>query len=855
MTETAARSTAAPTARVPALRPPGPDDTVPARLAELAAAVPDAVALDAADGRLTYAGLHERVRALSGELAALLAEQPGPAAVGIWAEQDTTSVAALLAGSTTGRPVVALDVTLPAERVAQIAGRAGVTVVLADDARREAAAALPGVTTVRGLRPTPGAPTAEPPPLTGDTPASLLFTSGTTGVPKGLVYTHRTVLGSGYNHRDAWRLTPDDRVAIVFPTSFAAGQITLFTTVFNGATACIRDVRVHGVADAVEWVQRARVTVLPCAPSLLRALGAALPEGSVLPDLRLVPTGGEKVFGQDVLDLRPHLRPDASVMNWLGSSETQGLATFEVGPDDPVPAGVLPAGRALPLHEFEVLADDGTPVPAGQPGTLHVTSAHHAAGYWADPGLTAEKFTPLPDGRVRVRSGDRATLDEDGVMRLLGRADDAVKIRGYLVEPAEVEAALRALPQVRDTVVRAQPDERGLDRLVAWVVPDASGGTASAATVRSGVARRLPDYMVPRDVVLLEELPRNERGKVVAAELPPVPPRPAPVPPATPDEAALEPIWARILHLEHVGRDESFTALGGDSLAVEEMLASVTSELGAELTTADLAEHPTLAGFAELVGAARRDARGTRRASNVVRLRTTGTRPPVLCFAGAGGAAAAFAPLAGALGPDQPVYALQVHGLEDRGVPDWSVRLAARRYLRQVERIAPEGPVVLVGHSLGGLFALAVAHLLNRRGRQVVELVLVDTYLPLRSRPATAPRQGPAADPLPARELWRTRLQVATAGLVRRPPEVQKEVFHQHGARIARVHRPAPWPGRALLVQSTENDDDPAWWDAVLTGEHEVLRLDGDHNAVLRLPYVVRLAEHLTATVDRHLDR
>jgi acyl-coenzyme A synthetase/AMP-(fatty) acid ligase/thioesterase domain-containing protein/acyl carrier protein len=841
---------------LPDLQPPGPDDTVLGRLAELARWIPDAVALDAADGTLTFGELYQRVLALSAELVEAVEAAPGRPSIGIWAEQDTTSIAALLAALTTGTPCVELDITLPEARVAEIAQRGDVGIVLADDARREAAAALPGVIGVRGLLPTREAP-AEPVQhgVTGDTPACLLFTSGTTGAPKGVVYTQRTVLAGGYNHRDALRITSTDRVAIVFPISFAAGLITMCAAVFNGATACIRDPRVHGVADAVEWVQSARISVLACAPSLLRALGAALPDGLVLPDLRLIATGGEKSFGQDVVDIRPHLRREASVMNWLGSSETGGLSTFEVASTDPVPAGVLPAGRALPLHVFEILGEDGAVLPAGEPGILHITSGHHAAGYWKDPEQTAEKFLPLPDGRVRVRSGDRATLDEDGVMRLLGRADDAVKIRGYLVEPAEVEVALRSLPQVRDVVVRAQPDERGLDRLIAWVVPDPAGGTASPAVLRSGVARRLPSYMVPRDVVLLEELPRNERGKVVAAALPPVPERPTPVPPATPTEAVLEPIWGRILHLEHVSRDESFTALGGDSLAVEEMLASVTSQLGAELTTADLAERPTLAEFAALVAARRADRSG-RRTSNVVRLRTTGTRPPVFCFAGAGGAAAAFSPLAGALGPDQPVYALQVRGLEDRGVPDWTVGQAARRYLRQLEEIAPEGPVVLVGHSLGGLFALAVAHLLRERGREVVDLVLVDTYLPLRARPDDAPRrQGPEAAPITRAQLWRTRLQVLTAGLVRRTAEVQKEVFHQHGARVARFHRPQPWPGRALLVLSTENDDELAWWEPLLTGEHEVLRLEGDHNALLRLPYVVRIAEQVTAAVDRVAQR
>jgi amino acid adenylation domain-containing protein len=819
------------------------------RLAELARTIPGRTALDSAAGSLTFADLHERVLALSAELTALLGTGAPGRSIAVYAEQDTDSAAAIVAAATTGAPCVVLDVTMPLARVAQVAEAADVAVVLADGPRQADAATLRAGAVVRGLLPEGDAPAPAERAVTLESPALLLFTSGTTGGPKGVLFTQGTVLASAYNHGRAWRLTPQDRVGVVMPTSFGAAMNVLFGALLNGAAACLRDPRLHGLADLAGWLESARISVLCCTPSLLRALSGVLPAGHVLPDLRLVPTGGEKVFGRDVTVFRPHLTLDASVMNWLGSSEGSGLSVFEVRAGDPVPDGVLPAGPPLPLQEFEVLDEEGRPVPAGEVGTLHITSAYLAAGYWDDPAQTAEKFTAQPDGRTRFRSGDRARLDADGVLHLVGRADDAVKIRGYLVEPAEVEVALRALPQVRDVVVQARPDETGQDRLVAWVAPDPTGGTASAAVLRAGVARALPAWMVPRDVVLLEDLPRTERGKVDVRGLPPVPARPRPTPPQTPAEEAVEAIWSALLHLEQVGREESFTALGGDSLAVEEMLAAVQGRLGAGLTTADLAEHATLAEFAALV--ASEGGRPGRRGSDLVQLRTTGSRPPLFCFAGAGGAAAAFGALAGALDPDQPVHAFQVHGFESRGLPDWTVGRAARRYLRRLEQLAPEGPVLLAGHSLGGLFALSVAHLLRARGREVRLLVVLDTHLPLPARGEGAERRvGPAAAPISRAELWRTRLQVLTAGLVHRPPEVQKEVFHQHGARVGRFHRPQPWPGRTVLVLSAENEDEDAWWEPLLPGEHEVHHFDCGHNALLRHPYVDRIAALVTAAVD-----
>ena len=808
---------------IPELVVPGPHERVQQRLTELASLLGDQVALESADGRLTFADLDTRARALAEELRAAGGEggTPDRSPIGILAEQCADSVVAMYGIMETGRPHVVLDVLLPEARVAQIVECAGIRTILADDDRQKVAATLPGVREVRSL--VPGGDTPVPAPEEKsmlDSPASLAFTSGTTGAPKGVVYTHRTVLAIGYTGRVALGTRPGERVALVLPQAFAAGQIVATGALLNGATLCIRDPRVGGIDDLAAWVDAARVTVLVATPSLARSLVGGLPDGAVLGPVRLLVTCGEQLFGADITAFRPHLRPDTVVMNWLGSSETEALTCYPVGSGDPVPDGVVPAGRVLPLRELQLLGPEGRTVPPGEPGILHVVSAHMSTGYWADPAGTARVFEQLPDGRTRFRSGDRGSLGTDGILRLHGRADDAVKVRGYLVEPAEVEAALRGLPDVLDAVVRGRPGAAGDNRLVAWVVPDPGKPRPTPVALRKAIGGLLPDYMVPRDVVLLDDVPRNERGKVAVSALPEPQLRSEPVPPATPTEAALERIWSTLLQLDHIGRDESFTALGGDSLAVEEMLAAVEDQFGASATAGDVVAHATLAEFAALVDT--RQAGRRRQGTPVVSLRPASAGVPVFCFPAIGATASSLRALADLLDGDHPVYAFDGTG---PAAPGLGMERAARRCTATIEELVGEGAVALVGHGLGGLLALRVGHILQAGGHQVVLLTLIDTPVPA---------AGPA----------RPRLAALRAGLSRGagrtgsgprpsrrtggPRGVYRALSGLYGEGVARFHRPDPWYGRALVLLPHDGPHDVADYEALVQGQHEIHRLAAD---------------------------
>ncbi|WP_196073263.1 alpha/beta fold hydrolase [Nakamurella alba] len=843
------------------------------RWAEVVRARPDAVALSCCRDRRTFAETDRTARAIAAmltrpdELAegsalrrAIGAAGPVTAPVAVLAEQGTSALTVALGVLLSGHPVVLLDPMLPADRWSDIVHRAGARLVLAEPDRRAGLGTADGTVAVADLDELLGAARhaetlglgaellddVQLPP--GD--RFLVFTSGSSGTPKGVRYGDRILLNEAVGGRIALGLCPDDTVALVLPAAFAAGLAVWWMALLNGAGLVIGDPRLVGAPEVAHLLGARGISTLHVTPSLLRSLLSVLPESAGLPGVRLVTTCGEAVHGRDVEALRLHLDADADYISWSGSSETGHLAFHRIGPADPIPSGIVPVGTPAPNKTVRLLDAEGRPVPDGATGVVHLDSGYLAEGYCEEP--ESSPFGAWADGVRRYRMGDLARFDEHGVLHLLGRGDAAVKIRGYLVEPAEVEAVIAGLPEIGEAVVRAETGDAGRTRLVAWVSPAARTRTLSATALRRRLREKLPEWMVPQTVVLLPELPRNERGKVDRKGLTVPAHRADGTSPRGSWETVIADIWCEILDVEAVHREDDFMELGGDSLHVEEMLTRVGERLSCTLVASDLAGAPTLADFAARVGQL-----GERVPSgSTVTLRGTGTRPPLFCFAGAGASAITFLPLATELGADQPVHCFQPHGLETRGMPDWTVRRAARRHLAALLRIQPEGPYHLVGHSLGGLIALETAHLLAARGQQVASLVLLDTYLPetiarryreLGSLPAPDP--GTTAEST-KRALWRARRLVLMAGIVRLPPEDHHLAMTEQGLRVARVHRPRPWRGPVLVVRSTQNTDEPSWWGGILAGDTEFRTIRTDHVSLVRAPHVATLAEWITTAMD-----
>ncbi|MFT3659824.1 MAG: AMP-binding protein [Gordonia sp. (in: high G+C Gram-positive bacteria)] len=801
----------------------------------------DAVAVATPDETISFAEAGTRSAERGRAIAAAVAEPGRPVAVET--ESDVDSALALLSVLCSGHPVIALDPFLPEERRAHILALSGARHLTPQQIRE---------------LPASDRPVAEPAP---DDPAVVVFTSGSTGRPKGVVHGQRSWVNQARDGREVLGLGPDDRAAVLLPLSFGAGFDGLLMPLLNGAGLLLWDVRHRGTAGLREWLDAESATTAHCTPSLLRSW-LADSDVAAVESLRLLTTCGEPVHASDVALLRSTLLPRGVFCSWSGSSEAGNLAFNPYPPERALPDGAIPVGAPSADKHVRILDEDGVDVPPGDAGEVVIESSHLALGYHDDPESTARRFVPLEDGRTALRTGDLGRFDAAGQLHLLGRRDDAVKIRGYLVEPLEVEAALRALPWTVDAVVTG---DAAAGVLTAHVAVDRSRWSPSPAEIRTALGRTLAPWMVPSQVVVLDELPRTERGKVDRAALPP-PPERAPEPVRGPTEAALKAVWCTVLGLDDVGRNEDFVELGGDSLAAATMLGELRDRWLVDISSAEFANDPTIAALGLLLDDAHRDRRSSATGS-LTRLRP-GDGTPLFLYAGAGSPAASLLPLVRALGGDEPVYGLQAHGLETRGRADRSVRAAARRAVRDLTAVAPHGPYRLAGYSFGAFVMLEAATLLRERAERVECVVLLDprfeTDAPVREAlpdrggvvpgdpgpPTEEPRQALAAR---LAVLWNRvamRALVATAGLWRLPTTLQWTVFWDLGRVLLRKHRPTPYAGPVTLVRASDNDDDPARWAPIATGDLTVAEVPGDHHSMMRDPHVAATAARLRTALD-----
>ncbi len=492
------------------------------RIAERAARAPDAPALASDGGTLTYAELERSANRLAHLLRRL---GVGPEArVGICLERGPEVAVAMLGVLRAGGAFVPLDPGMPAERLASLAEDAGLRALVTRDRLRGLFA--PGGAEMVSLDGDRERIDAEPDtaPEAAVSPESLayvIYTSGSTGTPKGVLVEHRQL--AAYVGGVAARLDLPEgaRYASVSTPAADLGYTMVFPALVLGG--CLHLVPEETATDAEALgglFEREGIDCLKITPSHLAALMAADRPERVLPRRRLV-LGGEASRTEWVRRLR-ELAPGCAVHNHYGPTETTvGVLTHPVGdlPDD-APA-TLPLGRPLPGARVHVLDRAGSLVPSGVPGELYVGGAGVSRGYLGRPELTAERFVPDPfaEGARLYRTGDRVRWLADGTLEFLGRVDDQVKVRGYRVEPGEVEAALVLCAGVREAVVVAREDEPGRARLVAYLVADA-GAAPAPAELRARLRERVPEYMVPSAFVALETLPLTPNGKVDRRALP-----------------------------------------------------------------------------------------------------------------------------------------------------------------------------------------------------------------------------------------------------------------------------------------------------------------------------------------------
>ncbi len=834
------------------LRAPAADRGVAELFEEQAARTPRAVAVIDEHITLTYARLNAEANRLAHRL---IAHGTGPEdVVAVVMERSAELIVTLLGVLKAGAAFLTVEPHLPAERVAFLFADARPACVVTRPSAA-AAAAVPETGPPRLVlddlqrgadqapddtdpAQEPGDPTdaARVRPLRPAHPAYVIYTSGSTGRPKGVLVPQHGIVNRLRWMRERAPLNHTDRALVKTPASFDAFVPEFLGPLIDGAALVVARPEGHRDPEYLARLTRDRaVTTATFVPSMLQAF-LETREAAECTALRRVLSGGEPLTRRTVTAFTDTL--DATLTNCYGPAET----TVDVvvgdchGTPHPEPGGV-PLGTPVPHTRVYVLDRRLGLVPPGVVGELYVAGAQLARGYVRRPGMTAERFVADPyaaaygaGGERMYRTGDLARRLPDGRLEFAGRADDQVKVRGFRIEPGEIEAALLGHPDVARAAVVVREDTPGDTRLVGYVVP-VPGARCEAAELRERVRATLPEHMVPGAVVTLDELPRTDGGKLDRRRLP-VPGHaasPAGRGPRTAREQALCGLFAETLGLPSVTIDDSFFDLGGHSLLAARLVGRLRSVLGAEAGVRTLFEAPTVEGLARRL-AGSPPARDALDVLLPLREPEAGTRAegeaPLFCVHPGAGLSWCYAGLLRHLTPDMPVYGLQARLLSEGGAAPASLADMAGDYVRRIRDLQKSGPYRLLGWSMGGTLAHAMATRLQTDGEEVELLALLDARLP---DDAPRPAEPGPVDDIPAalreglRELGHAvdaeTPEVAAAAqgiaeaarfLIRNDPEfagMQENTARAMveltlaGKRLAREHRPDVFHGDALFFE------------------------------------------------------
>ncbi|MET0389338.1 MAG: amino acid adenylation domain-containing protein [Polyangiales bacterium] len=688
---------------------------------------PDAIALEMDGQSLTYRQLEARANQIAHALRARGA-LPGHY-VGVCLSRGLPLVAALLGVAKSGAAYVPLDSDYPRDRISFMLEDAGAKLVLTehDFVERFNLPVLlvdgPDIDQASATRPAPVGELSDP--------CYAIYTSGSTGKPKGVVLSHQAVVNTFEWVSRTFDVKPGDRLLFVTSPCFDLSVYDTFGALGAGATVvvasshCMREPR-----SLVETIVSQQITIWDSAPAALQRLAPFFPKQGGL-HLRLVMLSGDYIPLTLPDDVRRAF-PAARVMSLGGATEAAIWSNwFPIGAIDPRWTSI-PYGRPIQNAHYHVLDEQLRPVPIGVAGDLYIGGTCLAQGYLNRAELTAERFIrdPFRPKSRLYTTGDRARYYDDGVLEFLGRADFQVKIRGYRVELGEVEAAIAAIPGVREVLCTAYTDASEQKALVAYVVPQVDT-TLDEVDVRRPLMAALPDFMVPAQIMLLDSMPVSSNGKVDRSALPCPSQRALPteyVAPSTDLEQKLVAIWEDLLKRERIGITDSFFALGGQSLLAVLLVSRIERDLGVRIPLSRVLEQPTIEGLSRSLD---QPAKPLRK-GHLVTVSNGGSDTPIVFISGIGGFGFIFYGLGAHLGDTHPLHVLNAIGAEreDEAV-EYTIEAVASVYEPQILAACPkDGPIVLGGYSFGVLVALELALRFERLGREVPLIVSFDGCAP-----------------------------------------------------------------------------------------------------------------------------
>lgn len=709
--------------------------------------------------------------------------------------------------------------------------------------------------------------------------AYVMYTSGSTGYPKGVVVTQRNVVRLVKENNYA-SLNANEVFLQFAPLTFDASTLEIWGALLNGAQLVVFPPYLPTLDELGDTIEENKVSTLWLTAGLFHQLVDERPES--LTKVRQVLAGG------DVLSV-PHVERALRFMNGnrlingYGPTENTTFTCCHLIKSSG--SRSIPIGRPLANTQVYVLDRNYQPVPVGVSGELYVGGDGLARGYLNSPEKTAEKFIPnvfsSKPGTRLYRTGDLVRYLPNGDLEFIGRIDQQVKIRGFRIEPAEIEYILGQHPGVADCVVTATPDEAGEKFLTAYVVP-ATGVKMEASELRSFLHEKLPEYMMPSAFISLEALPLTDNGKVDYQALPvrdnaSLPEIEKFVEPRTATEKALSYIWARALHLERVGVFDNFFELGGNSLKATQVMSRVRSVLNVGLPLRALFESPTIAEFAQVLRKAENNSGESYGWPTVMKIQPLGKRQPIFFVAAPDVNALGYMTLANHLNNDQPLYGLQSQKYIKTGRTDEDgqpllefsqavVEELASEYVKAMREVQPRGPYMLGGMCRGAHIAFEMALQLKAQGETVSLLAILDTWVMENSYSYWFYvdyyiHRLPWFLKLNSREKLRI-VKRKTSGLLNKSAVLLKLRTDAKGNLPSK--NAVYWPGASFVPriydgritvfrvpkQPTINvRNETLGWDKRSTQQVDIQIVPGTHSTILRAPAVKVLAAQLTQVI------
>ncbi len=761
---------------------------------------PERTALRVGATSLSYAQLDARANRIAQALRARGVSRGQR--VGLCVERDADMLAVVLGILKAGAAYVPFDPSFPEARLRFMAEDAQLALLVSTSALagsvglpRERQLLLdadaPAIAAAPTTRLPVGAESAQP-----ADPAYVIYTSGSTGRPKGVVVPHRAVVNFLTSMAREPGLRPEDVLVAVTTLSFDIAVLELQLPLARGATVVIatRDEAMSGPALRA-LLERHGATVMQATPTTWRLLLEAGWTGGT-PFKALV--GGE-ALPQDLADQL--IARGVELWNMYGPTETTVWSTCARITD--TRSGIT-IGKPIANTTVRILDSRRNVCPVGVPGELCIGGDGVALGYWNRPELTADRFIAdpfgtTPDrGAMLYRTGDRACWRTDGTLEHLGRLDDQVKLRGFRIEPGEIEAGIAQHPAVREVAVIAREDAPGDARLVAYVVAERAPADL-ADQLRALVRAASPEYMVPAAFVTLEALPRTPNGKLDRKALPPpsvgaVAPRGGAVVPRTPTEEMVLGVFRDVLGRTDFGICDNFFDWGGHSLMAARIMLRLRAASGCDLPLRILFERQTASGIAEAIDALARSPSSTQRA--IVPLQPHGEGIPVFAVGGHNGDVFCYHTLVQHLGDHQPFYGLEPPGLDGRSEPLTRVEELAAYFAAQIHAFRPDGPCIVAGFCTGGTIAFELARQLLRQRTAISFLALFGAPYPTSYRRLTQLRQRLGAQV--ERVVGHTRALASLSSEGRRSYIAEK--LRQRKAR--RAAEPATPPDPVLVLRA-----------------------------------------------------